>query len=82
MTSKIKIEGSESATAIVPKEDASKVFEHNGRVVNQIDSSDYEDDDDGQYEEVGFEDYDDDDGDVVVPPPQQPLISNPVQQYS
>lgn len=37
------------------------------KVKNQIDSSDYEDDDDGQYEEVGFEDYDDDDGDVVMP---------------
>ena len=53
----------------MPKEEATKVFEHNGRVINQIDSSDYEDDDDGQYEEVGFEDYDDD-GEAIIRPPQ------------
>ena len=33
-----------------------------------IDSSDYENDDDGQYEEVGFDDYDEDEGEVLVPP--------------
>jgi len=29
--------------------------------VKNIESSDYEDDDDGQYEEVGFDDYEEDD---------------------
>lgn len=34
-----------------------------------IDSSDYEDDEDGEYEEVGFNDYENDQyGEVIVPP--------------
>ena len=36
--------------------------------MKQLDSSDYEDDEEGQYEEVGFEEYDED-GEVI--PPQQ-----------
>ena len=55
--------GSSSASAIITKEESLKVIDHlkGGQPANQIDSSDYEEDDDGQYEEVGFEDYDDSD---------------------
>lgn len=44
------------------KEESLKVVDHikNGGVGGQIDSSDYEEDDDAQYEEVGFDDYDED----------------------
>ena len=34
--------------------------------LKQLESSDYENDDDGQYEEVGFEEYDDDEN-VIAP---------------
>ena len=34
------------------------------KIMKQVDSSDYEDDEDGQYEEVAFDEFDeDDDGD-------------------
>ena len=36
-----------------------------------MDTSDYEDDEDGQYEEVGSEDYASDEGEVIPPPLQQ-----------
>ena len=38
-----------------------------GANLNAIDSSDYENDDDGQYEEVDYEDYDNEE-EAVVPP--------------
>ena len=44
-----------------------------GANLNGIDSSDYENDDDGQYEEVDYEDYDreEDEVDAGVAPDQQ-----------
>ena len=47
-----------------------------------IDSSDYEDDEDGQYEEVGYDDFDEDEDEVIVPPQQQQKVVTPGMHYS
>ena len=51
--------------------DDDKLIEYAPKQMRQIHSSDYDDEDDGEYEEVGFEDYDVnyEDGDVIIPIP-------------
>ena len=71
---RLKPEGSSSASVILNKDEqaaATKVVDHMKTTTNQIDSSDYENGD-GQYEEVGDEDYDQDEADSA-PPQQHPL---------